>query len=101
MGFFGLGCSKKTEEPKSVQRSMDSVAVAKKRMLKSKSQRDAEEAAWAAEEAELAAAEAAEIQENVTATEPSKISTYNPSHSPNKPAVKSAMKKASKFSESA
>lgn len=92
-----MGCSKKAEEPKSVQRSMDSVAVAKKRMLKSKSQRDAEEAAWAAEEAELAAAEA-ETPDNVTA-EPAKISTYNPTASPNKPAVKSAMKKASKFAD--
>ena len=95
MGFFGLGCSKKAEEPKSVQRSMDSVAVAKKRMLKSKSQRDAEDAAWEAEEAELAAAEA-EAPDNVIA-EPPKISTYNPTASPNKPAVKSAMKKNSKF----
>jgi hypothetical protein len=92
MGFFGLGGSKKSDEaPKSVQRSMDSVAVAKKRMLKSKSQRDAEEAAWAAEEAELAAIEAE------TPAEAPKISTYNPSASPNKPAVKSAMKKNSKF----
>jgi hypothetical protein len=95
MGFFGLGCSKKDEEPKSVQRSMDSVAVAKKRILKSKSQRDAEDAAWAADEAELAAA-AMESPDDV-APEPAKISTYNPTASPNKPAVKSAMKKASKF----
>lgn len=95
MGFFGLGCSKKAEEPKSVQRSMDSVAVTKKRMLKSKSQRDLEDAAWEAEDAEIAAAEA-EVADKVTA-EPAKISTYNPTASPNKPAVKSAMKKNSKF----
>lgn len=100
MGFFGLGCSKKAEEPKSVQRSMDSVAVAKKRMLKSKSQRDAEDAVWAAEEEELAAIEPDSTPDKITA-EPAKISTYNPSGSPSKPAVKSAMKKSSKFADGA
>lgn len=95
MGFFGLGGSKKDDATKSVQRSMDSVAVAKKRMNKTKSQRDAEEAQWAADEAELAALEQAEG--STSEAMPSKMATYNPSASPNKPAVKSAMKKASKF----
>eukprot|EP00892_Ulva_mutabilis_P006925 jgi/Ulvmu1/4604/UM002_0333.1 len=92
MGFFGLGGSKKDDAPKSVQRSMDSVAVAKKRMNKSKSQRDAEEAQWAADEAELAALEQAEATTTQNST-PTKVATYNPSASPNKPAVKSAMTK--------
>ena len=95
MGFFGLGGSKKDDAPKSVQRSMDSVAVAKKRMNKSKSQRDAEEAQWAADEAELAALEQAEGSSTTDAVPP-KVATYNPSASPNKPAVKSAMKKMPK-----
>lgn len=96
MGFFGLGGSKKDDAPKSVQRSMDSVAVAKKRMNKSKSQRDAEEAQWAADEAELAALDQADDSSAEPAV-PTKMATYNPSASPNKPAVKSAMKKTSKF----
>lgn len=95
MGFFGLGASKKDDAPKSVQRSMDSVAVAKKRMTKSKSQRDAEEAQWAADEAELAALEQAEPATAPNAM-PTKVATYNPSASPNKPAVKSAMKRGPK-----
>jgi hypothetical protein len=102
MGFFGIGCSKKkeAEEPKSVQRSMDSVAVAKKRMNKSKSQREAEEAAWAADDAEIAAVEASPdvAQGNEDDDdEPATIATYHHDASPAKPAMKSAMKKKSKF----
>lgn len=95
MGFFGIGGSKNKDDGKSVQRSMDSVAVAKKRMNKSRSQRDAEEAEWAADEAELAQIEAEEKAQANQA--PESISTYNPSANPAKPAVKSAMKKKSKF----
>jgi hypothetical protein len=96
MGFFGLGGFKsKDDVPKSVQRSMDSVAVAKKRMNKSRSQRDAEEAEWAADEEELAKIESHEKE--AQAQGPSHIATYNPDSSPAKPAVKSAMKKKSKF----
>jgi hypothetical protein len=100
MGFFGIGGSKgKDDETNTVQRSMDSVAVAKKRMMKSKSQRDAEEAQWAADEAEIKQLDAEEKepeeQKEKQVQAPEHVATYNPS--PAKPAVKSAMKKKSKF----
>jgi hypothetical protein len=96
MGFFGIGTGKgKDTTPKTVQRSMDSVAVAKKRMSKTKSQRDADDAQEAAEDAELAQMDETPAK-NLEHDGPP-VSTYNPSASPAKPAVKSAMKKASKF----
>jgi hypothetical protein len=97
MGFFSFGAAKgKDDATKSVQRSMDSVAVAKKRMNKSKSQKDAEDAEWEAENAELAK------MDDTPPLEPHQghsVSTYNPSASPAKPAVRSAMKKKSKFDD--
>jgi hypothetical protein len=100
MGIFGIGGSKgKDDETNTVQRSMDSVAVAKKRMMKSKSQRDAEEAQWAADEAEIKQLDAKEKkpeeQKEKQVQAPEHVATYNPS--PAKPAVKSAMKQKSKF----
>jgi hypothetical protein len=97
MGFFGSGASKgKDDETKSVQRSMDSVAVAKKRMSKTKSQKEAEDAEWEAENAELAKGEGEPPSPMVP---DHSVSTYNPSASPAKPAVRSAMKKKSKFND--
>ena len=93
MGFFGLGSKSKDEDASNaVQRSVNSVALAKKRMNKSKSQRDAEDAQWEAEDAELAQAEDAPME-----APSASVSTYNPTANPSKPAVKSAMKKKSKF----
>jgi len=94
MGFFGMGGNKgcKKADDRAVQRSCDSVAIAKKRMGASKSQRDAQEQQWAADEAELARLADEEAADQAKA----KISTWTPK-TEGKPPVKSAMKKKSKF----
>lgn len=95
MGFFGLGGGKnKDDGNNAVQRSVNSVALAKKRMNKTKSQRDAEDAEWEAENAELA-----RMEEEPMEAPASSVSTYNPGASPSRPAVKNAMKKHSKFAD--
>jgi hypothetical protein len=91
MGFFDV--FKKSSAPAEdlkVQNRVDSVAVAKKRMNKTKSQRAAEEAEWAADDAELA-----KMQEE---EETGPGAQYNPGAKPATGAIKkSAMKQKSKF----
>lgn len=103
MGWFGMGATKQQADEGApvVQKSMDSVAIAKKRMELTKAQRDAAEAEWAKDDAEIARMhaedEAAQAAQAAQAEEPARVSIYNPNARPAKPAAKGCMKKTSKF----
>ena len=100
MGWFDWASNKKGDDEDSapkVEKSKNSVALAKQRLGKTKSERQAQEAEWAKDDEELARYELRAEHEAHETEAPARVSDFNPAARPAKPAAKGCMKKQSRF----